>query len=118
MRKHTKISCIALSIHFFQRFTTQNFLQNRMIFANSSKFHFFHLISSSPSDNYAILQLESIKEARIMSVGEGDAGGRKPAQFSDTHVGSPCRCGEGAPLYLQERGFKVNYTKQMVLTEQ
>ena len=54
-----------------------------------------------------------------MGVGEGDAGGAQaPPHFSDTHVGGPYRCGEGAPLYSQERGFIVNYTKLMVVTEQ
>ena len=53
-----------------------------------------------------------------MGVGEGDAGGRKPPHFFDTHVGGPCHCEEGAPLYLQERGFIVNHTKKMMPAEQ
>ena len=49
---------------------------------------------------------------------KGTQGARKPPHFSDTHVGGPYRCGEGAPLYLLERGFTVNNTKLMVVTEQ
>ena len=49
---------------------------------------------------------------------KGTQGARKRPHFSDTHVGGPYRCGEGAPLYSQERGFIVNYAKLIMVTEQ
>ena len=47
-----------------------------------------------------------------MGVGEGGQGALL------THVGGPCRCEKGTPLYLQEKGYIVSYAKQMVLIDQ
>ena len=53
-----------------------------------------------------------------MGVGEWGAEGATPPHFHDAGAGGPCRCEKGAPNYLQEKGYIVGFSKQMVLKEQ
>ena len=53
-----------------------------------------------------------------MGVGEGGGKGATAPHFYDAGVGGPCHFEKGAPLYLQEKGCKVTFLKQMVLKEQ
>ena len=54
-----------------------------------------------------------------MGVGEGGAGGATaPPHFHDAGAGGPCHFEKGAPNYLQEKGYIVGFSKQMVLKEQ
>ena len=54
-----------------------------------------------------------------MGVGEGgQEGWPPPPHFYDAGAGAPSRFEKGAPNYLQEKGYIVGYSKQMVLKEQ